>query len=286
MAKHGQPDAFIIHMGTPPYEPFDEAFFAPLLPQCRIIASASAGYNEFPVDWLTSQSVWFCNTVDAVAESTANMTILLMLSVIRDAYRAERGARTGTWKQGVSPSRDPAGMTLGIVGMGAIGQYVAKKALAFNMKIRYHSRSRLSPEAEAQLGAVFHGDLASLLTHSDVVSLHCPLMPETTNLMSHAQVAAMKPGSFLVNTSRGPVLDEDALVEALESGQICRAGLDVFCNEPNIRQYFRTSDRVICQPHMGGLTDVAFAKAEKECFENVRSLFATGKPISPVNNVT
>ena len=104
--------------------------------------------------------------------------------------------------------------------------------------------------------------------------------------MSHAQFAAMKDGSFFVNTARGAIVDEAALISALESGKITRAGRDVFCNEPNISPYFRTSDKVVAQPHMGGLTDVAFMKSERECFENIRSLFRTGRPVAPVNEVS
>jgi lactate dehydrogenase-like 2-hydroxyacid dehydrogenase len=122
IAKFGPVDAFIVRMGTPPYEPFDEGLLGALLPHCKIITSASAGFNEFDVDWMTRNGVWFCNTRNAVAEATADMAIFLMLAVLRDTTRAERGARGDTWKTGIVPSRDPAGLTLGIVGMGAIGK--------------------------------------------------------------------------------------------------------------------------------------------------------------------
>jgi lactate dehydrogenase-like 2-hydroxyacid dehydrogenase len=122
IVEFGPVDAFIIRMGTPPYEPFDEDLLGPLLPQCKIITSASAGFNEFPVDWMTSNGVWFCNTIDAVAEATADMAMFLILAVLRDTYRGEKGARGDTFKQGLVPSRDPTGLTLGVVGMGAIGK--------------------------------------------------------------------------------------------------------------------------------------------------------------------
>jgi phosphoglycerate dehydrogenase-like enzyme len=121
---------------------------------------------------------------------------------------------------------------------------------------------------------------------SDVVSINCPLNAETTNLIGEAEFAAMKDGAFFVNTSRGAVVHEPSLIAALESGKVARAGLDVFCNEPNIDPYFLTSDKVIVQPHLGGLTDVAFRKAETECFENIRALFQKGKPNSPVMEIT
>lgn len=125
--EDGPIDAFIIRMGTPPYEPFDQTMLGVLAettPKCRIISSASAGYNEFPVEWLAEQGIWFTNTVDAVAEATADMAIFLTLAVLRNTSVAEKSARAGTWRAapGLVPARDPSGLTLGIVGLGAIGK--------------------------------------------------------------------------------------------------------------------------------------------------------------------
>lgn len=182
-------------------------------------------------------------------------------------------------------------------------QYIAKKAAVFNMKIMYHNRTRLSPETEAEYGATYCSTLHELLAISDVVSVSCPLNENTTGLIGHAEFAAMKDGVFFVNTARGKidarndgyvinltvtsgaVVDETALKEALKSGKVARAGLDVFCNEPNIDPWFLESEQVIVQPHMGGLTDAAFRKAEQECFENIRAYFTTGKPNSPVQGL-
>jgi lactate dehydrogenase-like 2-hydroxyacid dehydrogenase len=154
------------------------------------------------------------------------------------------------------------------------------------MKIKYHNRHRLPPEIEEAYNAEYCPTLHSLLSSSDVVSISCPLNAQTTNLISHTELAAMKPGSFLVNTARGAIVNETALIDALESGHLTRVGLDVFSDEPNVNPYFLNSDKVVIQPHMGGLTDVAFQKSERECFENVRSLFKTGRPVAPVNEVT
>lgn len=154
------------------------------------------------------------------------------------------------------------------------------------MKIKYHNRHRLPAEEEAKYGAEYCATLHELLGASDVVSLNCPLNAETTNLISTAEFAAMKDGVFLVNTARGAVVDEPALKAALESGKVARAGLDVFCNEPKVDPWFLESDKVVVQPHLGGLTDMAFQKAERECFENIRAVFKTGKPLSPVIDIT
>ncbi|KAF7562636.1 hypothetical protein G7046_g1472 [Stylonectria norvegica] len=286
IAQHGPIDAFIIRMGRGPYHPFDREFLGLLTPHCRIIASSAAGYDDFDVEWLTSQDIWFCNTLNAVAEATADMAFFLILAVVRDTSRAERCARDGSWKDLIVPSKDPSGMTLGIVGMGSIGQHLAKRAAVFNMKIKYYNRRKLSDEEEARYSATYCPSLHDLLSQSDVVSINCPLNASTTNLISRNEFAAMKQGSYIVNTSRGQVIDEPALIEALESGKIARAGLDVFWNEPNINDYFRTSDKVIVQPHVGGLTEVAFQKGETECFENIKALYKTGRPVAPVNEIS
>jgi len=241
--------------------------------------------NEFDVDWMTKNGIWFCNTINAVAEATADMAIFLTLAVLRNTTVAERQARNGSWKAGIVPAKDPGGLTLGIVGAGAIGKYMAVKAKVFNMKVAYHNRRQLSKEDEEKYSLTYYPELSDLLAISDVVSVNCPLNKETTGLISYDQFAAMKDGAFLVNTARGPVVDEQALIQALESGKITRAGLDVFDNEPKINDYFKTSDKVVLQPHMGGLTDLAFQKSEQECFDNVRSLFKTGRPVAPVNEV-
>ncbi|KAF2099938.1 putative 2-hydroxyacid dehydrogenase [Rhizodiscina lignyota] len=281
--KNGPIDALIIRMGTPPYEPFDEEMLGSLTPHCRIITSASAGFNEFDVKWMTSQGIWFCNTVDAVAEATADMAIFLTLAVLRDTSRFERNVRSGVWRgAGFAPPPDPSGLRMGIVGMGAIGKYVAKKAAVFNIKVSYYNRRQLPPDQEAKYAATYCSTLHELLSCSDIISISCPLNEETTGLIGPEEFAAMKDGAFLVNTARGAVIHETALIEALKSGKVARAGLDVFSNEPNIDPYFLTSDKVVIQPHMGGLTKLAFQKAERECFENIRALYQTGRPNSPV----
>lgn len=157
------------------------------------------------------------------------------------------------------------------------------------MKILYHNRNRLPPTEESKYNATYAASLHELLGSADVVSISCPLNPGTRNLISTEEFAAMKDGVFFVNTARGAIVDEDALVEALRSGKVARAGLDVFVNEPHVRDELRQGElseqKVILQPHMGGLTDLAFHKSEKECFENIKSLFKTGRPVAPVNEV-
>ena len=153
------------------------------------------------------------------------------------------------------------------------------------MKVIYHNRTRLSSADEALYNATYCPTLESLLQTSDVVSVNCPLNAQTTNLISHKEFAQMKDGVYFINTARGPIVDEEALIAALESGKVSRAGLDVFAAEPEINDYFIESDRVTIQPHLGGLTNRARKDAEMECFENIKALFSTGRPVAPVNEI-
>jgi len=285
VATSGPYDAFLIRMGTAPFEPFDAELLQGLVPDCRLIVSASAGYNEFDVDWMTENGMWFCNTRNAVSEATADMAMFLILAVLKDSTRAEKSARTGKWRANHSPTTDPSGLTLGIIGMGSIGKHLARKAAVFNMKVCYFNRTQLSPKDEARYGATYCSTLDELLAISDVISVNCPLNTFTTGLISYQEFARMKDGVFFVNTARGPIVDEAALIQAMEDGKVKRAGLDVFEEEPKINPYFVNSDRCTLQPHLGGLTDASWERAEKECLENIRSLFETGRPVAPVNEI-
>ncbi|KAK4966513.1 hypothetical protein LTR42_011678 [Elasticomyces elasticus] len=229
-------------MGTGPYEPFDEEMLKPLLPQCKLVVSASAGYDDYDVEWMTKHNIVFCNSRNAVNESTADLTIFLTLGILRDYSRLQISMREGRWRGGLAPVRDPAGLTLGIVGMGAIGKHVARKAAAFNLKVAYYQRNRLSAEVEAQLNAEYCGSLEELLSTADIITLNCPLNSNTRGLIGKAELASMKDGVFIVNTSRGAIIDEDALIAALESGKVARAGMDVFVGEPKPKYEFAVSE--------------------------------------------
>ncbi|KAF9639172.1 hypothetical protein BFW01_g10069 [Lasiodiplodia theobromae] len=269
VTTHGPFAALITRLDatSSPYAPFDATFFTPFLPHLRVVASGQAGADAFDVAWLTRHSVWFCNTRNAVAEATADWAVGLVLAVVRDAWNLGMGMRRGEWRGGYGGGggrlvRDPGDLVLGVVGMGAIGRRVARKCCE---------------------------TLEELLRSCDVLSLHCPLTPETEGLIGAEQLRLMKRGSFVVNTSRGGVVDEAALIEALESGHIERAGLDVFEDEgedgKGIRQYWLESERVLVQPHVGGLTEGSLRRAQKEAFENVRSYFETGRPVGPFNEL-
>ncbi|KAF4420900.1 putative 2-hydroxyacid dehydrogenase [Colletotrichum fructicola] len=229
-------DGVLIGMGNGGYERFDEGLLGPLLPELKIVASVNAGYSEFDMEWFNKNKIVVTNTVDAVAEPTADIAIFLMLGALRDTSRLEAEIRNGGWRGGSKlPLLDPKGRTLGIIGMGKIGKHVARKSQVFGMKAQYFNRTRLSPEEEGRLTVEYTGSLEALLKTSDVVSINCPLTPETRGLIGAEEFKMMKDGVILVNTGRGAVVDEAAFIEALESGKVARAGLDVFDGEPNVK---------------------------------------------------
>jgi len=153
------------------------------------------------------------------------------------------------------------------------------------MKVQYHNRTRATPEIEAEYNATWCPTLESLLSTSDVISVSIPQNASTIGYLSEKEFSQMKDGVFLINTARGPIVDEKALIAALESGKVARAGLDVFDGEPQINPYFAQSEKVIIQPHLGGLTNRAARDAERECFANIEALFKTGRPVAPINEI-
>jgi lactate dehydrogenase-like 2-hydroxyacid dehydrogenase len=289
LAKYGPYQAIVARLSPKAYEPFDAELLSPFLPDLCIVVSAQCGYNDFDVDWMSSQGIWFCNSSNATCEATADMAMFLVLGVLRNTSLAEQNLRNGLWRTGLGLGRDPSGMTLGIVGMGKTGSLLAWKAsLAFGMRVAYWNRSGRSVPSPPTCPYRKCDTLDDLLGCADVVSLHCPLTDDTRGLMSREKFAKIRDGSYFINSSRGALVDDEALVESLETGKIRRAGLDVFDNEPSgIHPYFRLRpDRIIVQPHMGGLTEGSFAKAAAECFGNLRRYFETGRPWAAINEVS
>ena len=195
------------------------------------------------------------NTPDVLSDATAELAMMLMLGAARNAVAGDRTVRSGTWdfwSPAFLVGKQLTGARLGIVGMGGVGRAFARKARGFDMEIHYHNRSRLSPEDE--VGAVYHETLESLLAVSDFLSLHCPATPETVGLMNADRLAQLPKGAVLVNTARGNLIDEAALVDALDAGHIGAAGLDCFVTEPGGNPAFASYDNVMMMPHVGSAT--------------------------------
>ena len=214
----------------------DDAVLAAAGPSLRVVSTVAAGYDNLDVDAAARRGVVVTNTPGVLTEATADLAMALILMTTRRLGEGERLVRAGRpwgWDLGFMLGTGLQGATLGLVGFGRIARATARRARAAGMEIRYTARHRADPEAEGE-AAAGHRPLEALLGESDVVSLHVPLTPETRHLIDAAALRRMRPGAHLVNTARGPIVDEAALAEALTDGVIAGAGLDVFEDEPRV----------------------------------------------------
>jgi glyoxylate reductase len=225
-------------------------------PRLRCVANVAVGYDNVDLEAAAARGVAVANTPGVLDDATADLTLALILAAARRLGEGERLVRSGQpwrWGMGFMLGTDLRGKLLGIVGLGAIGSKVAARARAFGMEIAYASRGPADPEVVAALSAE-RLELDRLLAQADVVSLHCPLTPQTRRLIGAAELRAMKPTALLVNAARGPVVDEAALVEALREGWIAGAGLDVYEREPEMHPGLRQLDNAFLLPHLGSAT--------------------------------
>lgn len=247
----------------------------------RILANFGAGIDHIDLAAAQEFGLAVCNTPGALTEATAELAILLMLMAARRAGEGERELRAGAWT-GWRPThligRGLSGRTLGLVGFGRIAQSTAFKALGLGMKIRYFSRSPAPPALEAELRASRAASLAELAAEADVLSLHVPGGDATRHLIDHTILACMKATAILVNTARGPVVDEAALADALADGRLGAVGLDVYEREPEIHPLLLTSERAVLLPHLGSATEEARTAMGMQAAANLDSFFAGQEP--------
>ena len=251
----------------------DAALIAEAGAQLGLIASFGAGTDHIDLHACRMRKIMVTNTPGVFTNDTADMTMALILSVPRRFVEGGRILRSGEWR-GWAPStllgHRIGGKVLGIVGMGRIGQAVAHRARAFGMEVMYHNRHRLPESAEQMLGARFEPDLDRLVAEADVITLHCPASPETHHLIDARRLGLMKPDVYLVNTARGDLIDEAALIEALESGRIGGAGLDVYANEPAVDPRLLALGTVSLLPHLGSATFEGREAAGEKVIANIR----------------
>ncbi len=248
----------------------------------KIVANNAVGFNNLDLQALTRLKIAATNTPDVLTDTTADLSFTLILGVARRIAEADRFVRAGKWI-GWTPSlmigSDVHGKTLGIVGLGRIGSAVARRGQGFNMRIVYTDIRRLDPAIEQQHQLQFMC-LRDLLQNSDFVTLHVPLTPQTTHLIGAEQLRLMKKSAFLINASRGPVVDEKALVDALRSGIIAGAGLDVFEKEPKVSPELLQMENVLLVPHIGSAT---FETREKMSLTAAANILAVLRGEIPPN---
>ncbi len=253
-------------------------------PKLRIAANVAVGFDNIDVAACTKRGVVATNTPGVLDETTADFAWTLLMAVARRLIEGEALARSGNWKNwdlDQLVGTDVWGKTLGIVGFGRIGRAVARRASGFQMKVIYADAVRAAANVEKELKAEFR-DMNALLAESDFVSVHVPLLPETRRLFDAAKFDQMKRTAFLINTSRGPVVDEAALVAALEAGKIAGAGLDVYENEPLIHPGLKRSN-VVLAPHIASASLETRTKMACIAAENVVALFTGRRPANILN---
>jgi lactate dehydrogenase-like 2-hydroxyacid dehydrogenase len=221
----------------------------------RAICSFSVGYDHIELGAAKARDIIVTNTPEVLSDATAEVAMLLMLGAARRVFEGEREIRTDAWADWSATYHlglQVSGKRLGIIGMGRVGQIMAKRARGFDMEIHYHNRKRLPPALEGD--ARYHDSLEALLPHCQFLSIHCPATPETHHLLNRQRIALLPDEAIVVNTARGAVVDDDALIEALQSGKLFAAGLDVFNAEPAIDPRYRTLDNTFLLPHIGSAT--------------------------------
>ncbi|HET7119968.1 MAG TPA: D-glycerate dehydrogenase [Solirubrobacterales bacterium] len=250
----------------------------------RVVANVAVGYDNVDVSELASRGVVVTNTPSVLVDATADLAIALMLAVTRRVGEGERLIRRGTawsWSLDFMLGHSLRGRTLGIIGFGEIGRATAGRARAFGMEVAYFSRSAAEPAVEAELGAR-RLELDELLECADVVSLHCPLTAATRHLIDTAALARMRESAYLVNTARGAIVDEAALVEALDSGAVAGAALDVYEQEPRVDPRLVEMENVVLLPHLGSATVETREEMALLAARNAIAVVEGRPPLTPV----
>ena len=246
----------------------------------KVIANYSVGVDHCDLEAAVDKGIIVTNTPDVLSDATAEVAILLMLGAARRASEGERMVRAKKWHDW-SPNfmvgHQVTGKRFGVLGMGRVGQVAAKRARCFDMKIHYYSRNRLSSELEA--GATYYENIEALLPNCDVLSIHCPATPQTTGLLNAERIALLPNGAIVINTARGGVVNDNALIKALKSGKIRAAGLDVFNGEPEgIHDEYLNLENVFLLPHIGSATEETRDAMGFRALDNLDAIFAGKEP--------
>jgi lactate dehydrogenase-like 2-hydroxyacid dehydrogenase len=254
-------------------------------PRLKVVANIAVGYNNIDLGACTARGVLATNTPGVLDDSTADLAFMLMLATARRLTEAEAYIRAGQW-QGWHLKQllgvDVHHATLGIMGMGRIGQVIAKRALGFEMRVIYHNRTQLASDIERRLNATYVSK-DELLAQADFVVLQMPYSPQTHHLIGEAELKKMKPGAILINSTRGGVLDDAALIRALKAGTIRAAGLDVFEGEPKLNPGFLELKNVVLAPHIGSSTEATRRAMAMTAAKNAVAALSGGTPPNLLN---
>jgi len=249
----------------------------------KVLSTVTVGYDHIDIPAAKARGLIVTNTPDVLTDCTADMAMLLMLAACRRAAEAEQLMRQG-WRKSFGMGEflglQVTGKRLGILGMGRIGQAMAQRARGFNMQILYSNRSRLKPDLEA--GARYFADPNEMLPHCDILAVHAPATPETEKVINAETLALLPKGAVLVNTSRGSLVDEEALLAALRSGHLFAAGLDVFRSEPDFDRRFADLPNVFLTPHIGSATVETRNAMGYRSLDNIAAVCSGAGPIDPV----
>ena len=261
---------------------------APLLAACpdlKVVSNVAVGFNNIDVAAATSRGVVVTNTPDVLTETTADFAWTLLMATARRVVEADRYVREGKftqWEYMLLLGGDVHGKTLGIIGFGRIGRAIARRALGFNMRVLYQDAVAANPATERELRAT-RTDTATLLRESDFVTLHTPLLPETQHLINAKSLRTMKKTAYLINASRGPVVDEAALAQALKEGWIAGAGIDVFEREPEVHPALMGLPNVVLAPHIASASSDTRLKMANLAVDNCLAVLEGKTPPTPVN---
>ncbi len=261
-----------------------DAGFLQACPNLRVIANYAVGYDNLDLGAAAHAGVVLTNTPDVLTEATADIAFALLLGVARRVREGERLLRAGEfhgWRSDMLLGSDLHGRVFGLIGMGRIGAATARRARGFGMQIRYTNRKPVAPALAAELGATLV-PLDELLATADVLSVHCPLTPETHHLLNATRLAQLKPSAILINTARGPVVDEAALADALARGALRGAGLDVYEHEPRVHPGLMERDDVMLLPHLGSATTETRAVMAELALANCLAVLAGQPPKTPI----
>ena len=259
----------------------DATLIAAAGPRLKLIANFGNGVDHIDLAAARARGIIVTNTPGVLTEDTADMTMALILSVPRRLAEGEKLVRSGQW-DGWSPTgmlgHRIGGKTLGIIGMGRIGQAIARRARGFGLAIHYHNRNRLPKVIEDELGATWHADLDGMLARIDIVSVNCPHTPATHHLLDARRLALLQRHVYLINIARGEIVDEAALIDALENGRLAGAGLDVFEHEPAVDTRLLALANVVLLPHMGSATFEGRAAMGAKVIANIRAWWDGHRP--------